>query len=153
MAAGYCYSLGIKSNDFFLKDNKKAFILWLNVPKVTAYDDLTMWRLYGNDANGVCLCYQVDKDKMDGFILAPICYANSNGNHPELDVIQKIMNTFVSNRRIILKRFSVWQHFFKPYEYSVEHEVRLLFQNECQNQENNGVTSKSVWIRHRFSLV
>ena len=37
MAAGYCYSLGIKSNDFFLKDNKKAFILWLNVPKVTAY--------------------------------------------------------------------------------------------------------------------
>jgi len=29
--------LGIKSNDFFLKDNKKAFILWLNVPKVTAY--------------------------------------------------------------------------------------------------------------------
>ena len=38
MAAGYCYCLGIKSNDFFLKDNKKAFILWLNVPKVTAYD-------------------------------------------------------------------------------------------------------------------
>ena len=37
MAAGNSYSLGIKSNDFFLKDNKKAFILWLNVPKVTAY--------------------------------------------------------------------------------------------------------------------
>ena len=37
MAAGYCYCLGIKSNNFFLKDNKKAFILWLNVPKVTAY--------------------------------------------------------------------------------------------------------------------
>ena len=37
MAAGYCYCLGIKSNVFFLKDNKKAFILWLNVPKVTAY--------------------------------------------------------------------------------------------------------------------
>ena len=37
MAAGYCYCLGIISNDFFLKDNKKAFILWLNVPKVTAY--------------------------------------------------------------------------------------------------------------------
>ena len=39
MAACYCYCLGIKSNDFFLKDNKKAFILWLNVPKVTAYND------------------------------------------------------------------------------------------------------------------
>lgn len=38
MAAGYCYCLGIKSNAFFLKDNKKVFILWLNVPKVTAYN-------------------------------------------------------------------------------------------------------------------
>ena len=37
MAAGYCYCLGINSNDFFLKDNKKAFILGLNVSKVTAY--------------------------------------------------------------------------------------------------------------------
>lgn len=37
MAAGSCYFLGIYSNDFFLKDNKKAFTLGLNVPKVTAY--------------------------------------------------------------------------------------------------------------------
>ena len=37
MAAGYCYCLGINSNDFFLKDNKKAFILGFNGPKVTAY--------------------------------------------------------------------------------------------------------------------
>ena len=41
MAAGNSYCLGIKSNDFFLKDNKKAFILWLNVPKVTAYSGFT----------------------------------------------------------------------------------------------------------------
>ena len=39
MAAGNSYFLGINSNDFFLKDNKKAFILWLNVPKVTAYKE------------------------------------------------------------------------------------------------------------------
>lgn len=25
---------------FFLKDNKKEFILWLNVPKVTAYKQI-----------------------------------------------------------------------------------------------------------------
>jgi len=29
---------GHKSNDFFLKDNKRVFALDLNVPKVTAYD-------------------------------------------------------------------------------------------------------------------
>lgn len=43
MAAGNSYCLGIKSNDFFLKDNKKAFILWLNVPKVTAYKRLSVY--------------------------------------------------------------------------------------------------------------
>ena len=35
---GLCHKLSTNnSNDFFLKDNKKAFILGLNVPKVTAY--------------------------------------------------------------------------------------------------------------------
>lgn len=29
----------MNSNIFFLKDNKKPFILGLNVPKVTAYGD------------------------------------------------------------------------------------------------------------------
>lgn len=37
MAAGNSYCLGINSNAFFLKDNKKAFILGLDVPKVIAY--------------------------------------------------------------------------------------------------------------------
>lgn len=27
---------------FFLKDNKKEFILWLNVPKVTAYKQFVL---------------------------------------------------------------------------------------------------------------
>ena len=38
MAAGNSTFLGINSNDSFLRDNKKAFILWLNVPKVPAYN-------------------------------------------------------------------------------------------------------------------
>lgn len=46
MAAGYCYCLGIISNDFFLKDNKKAFILGLNVPKVTAYNFTSRTNFY-----------------------------------------------------------------------------------------------------------
>ena len=36
MAAVSSYFLDINSNDFFLIDNKKAFTLWLIVPKVTA---------------------------------------------------------------------------------------------------------------------
>jgi hypothetical protein len=47
MAAGYCYCLGINSNAFFLNDYKKAFILGLNVPKVTAYRYLEKNHLSG----------------------------------------------------------------------------------------------------------
>lgn len=116
------------------RDSNGCYIL--SCCDISQVDDLTMWRLYGNDANGVCLCYDVEKTKMEGFILAPICYAKPDGSHPELDIIKNIMNNFISNRRIKLKRYSVWKHFFKPYEYSVEHEVRLLFQSYCQKQED-----------------
>ena len=36
---------------FFLKDNKKEFILWLNVPKVTAYKQYSSfeWRQVQSD--------------------------------------------------------------------------------------------------------
>lgn len=43
MVAGNSYILDIDSNDFFLKDNKKAFTLWLKVPKVTTLQMHTKW--------------------------------------------------------------------------------------------------------------
>lgn len=64
MAACYCYCLGIKSNDFFLKDNKKAFILWLNVPKVTAYKYSRSLAYYSANLNVVetCTLYKSDDE-------------------------------------------------------------------------------------------
>ena len=64
MAAGYCYCLGIISNDFFLKDNKKAFILGLNVPKVTAYREPHQRAL-----SAYLLVYE--RPDADGLVLAP----------------------------------------------------------------------------------
>lgn len=98
-------------------------------------DDLTFWRLYGDDGNGVCINYKVNKDILHPFILAPVCYAMGNGNHPELDFIKDLLNTQIHHRRLVLHRFQVWKHFFKPYEYSIEKEIRLLFQCNCQSCE------------------
>ena len=58
MAAGYCYCLGINSNAFFLNDYKKAFILGLNVPKVTAYNDYRLIdRIYAHEGHHIfCNC-------------------------------------------------------------------------------------------------
>lgn len=67
MAAGNSYCLGINSNDFFLKDNKKAFILWLNVPKVTAYTYAKLCVLcFKNNSNTSLVEYLIHKAKYYG---------------------------------------------------------------------------------------
>lgn len=100
-------------------------------------DDLTFWRLYGDDGNGVCINYKVNRDILQPFIIAPVCYANENGEHPELDFIKNLLNTQIHHRRLVLHRFQVWKHFFKPYEYSIEKEIRLLFHCDCQPNETD----------------
>ena len=100
-------------------------------------DDLTFWRLYGDDGNGVCINYKVNRDILQPFIIAPVCYANENGEHPELDFIKNMLNTQIHHRRLVLQRFQVWKHFFKPYEYSIEKEIRLLFHCDCQSNETD----------------
>lgn len=100
-------------------------------------DDLTFWRLYGDDGNGVCINYKVNRDILQPFIIAPVCYANENGEHPELDFIKNMLKTQIHHRRLILHRFQVWKHFFKPYEYSIEKEIRLLFHCDCQSNETD----------------
>ena len=48
---------------FFLKDNKKEFILWLNVPKVTAYVILRDYLLQGYSVNRHLIALQENMDK------------------------------------------------------------------------------------------
>lgn len=93
-------------------------------------NDFTMLRLYADDAKGVCLEYSIDYDllKKKGFVLAPISYAqNEQQKHPELEFIRTILDNQIYGKRLKLNKLSVWRHFFKPYEYSDEQEVRLLF--------------------------
>ena len=70
MAAGYCYFLGINSNAFFLKDNKKTFILGLNVPKVTAYEYFLYLGMQGDTGGGtddtcIVYCYRITSSTIE----------------------------------------------------------------------------------------
>ena len=93
-------------------------------------DDLTQWRLYADDSKGVCLILNVDEKLLDSkFVLKRISYGKKNGSHPELDFIKQVIGNLKSklNINFEFKTLSTWRHFFKPFEYSVEEEVRLLF--------------------------
>lgn len=97
--------------------------------RITNKDDLTLWRLYGDDAKGVCLIYQVEKTKLKNNILVrPVKYANKQGVHAELEFLKQVINA-VEKRfgvKFDFRKLGIWKHFFKPYEYFIEEEVRLL---------------------------
>ena len=90
-------------------------------------DDLNMWRLYGDDSKGVCLWYKVDDELPEHFFLAKVSYAK-NETHAELSYLSSKMGKGVCGRNFEIRNLNSWLHFFKPSEYAVEEEVRLLYE-------------------------
>ena len=110
-----------------IKEDNDCFIL--SCCSRDMIDNLTMWRLYGNDGKGVCLEYDVDWTKIDNktFFLAPVSYGVSMGNHPTLDYIRSIRHWRLNGWSFELKRWHIWKHFFKSHLFKEEQEVRLLY--------------------------
>lgn len=110
-----------------IKENNDCFIL--SCCNQEMEDNLTMWRLYGNDGKGVCLEYDVDLAKIDEkeFFMAPVSYGKSTDNHPTLDYIRSIRHWSKNGWSFELKRWYIWKHFFKSHLFKEEKEVRLLY--------------------------
>ena len=112
----------------------------MSCSNINMKDNLTMWRMYGDEAKGVCLEYDVDSDFINHhFFMAPVSYAQSDGSHPELDFIKNLQQYPLKKFRLIFRTLDIWKHFFKPAEYSSENEIRLLY------VDNN--TSSYKWIQ------
>ena len=92
-------------------------------------DDLTLWRLYSDDAKGVCLTFDIKYENLNNHVLLQkVKYANKNGQHKELNFLKQI-KLDVENKTgfpFDFRKLGYWKHFFKPYDYSIEEEVRLL---------------------------
>lgn len=101
---------------------------------ISRKDKLTMWRMYGDEAKGVCLVYKIG-DMGSKFILAPVSYANEDGSHPKMDFIKDLQEKL----HIVFSSLDVWKHFFKPFEYADENEIRLLYKESH--------VSKYKWIQ------
>ena len=123
-----------------IKEDNDCFIL--SCCKESKKDDLTMWRLYGNDGGGVCLGYKVDMSIIDNkkFFFAPVSYGIEKNNHPELNYIRFIKHWEERGWSFELKRWYIWKHFFKSYLFKDEKEVRLLYIWTKENEE------KTEWI-------
>lgn len=117
----YAYSQQI------IEDNNNCFIL--SCCESDKMDDLTMWRLYGDQGRGVCIEYDSIPEKADNkqFFMAPVSYGESKDKHLELDFIKKINNWVKDGWRFKLNRWHIWKHFFKSYLFKDEHEYRVLY--------------------------
>ena len=109
-------------------------------------DDLPMWRMYGDNAKGICLEYdQALCDSMkDYFLLANVSYSQSKHCHHELDFVKALLDIKIDGRSFRLHRWELWQHFFKSYEYRIEKEVRLLIVADALERDVFGYKTK--WI-------
>lgn len=110
-----------------IEENNNSYIL--SCCASDKIDDLTMWRMYGQNAMGACLVYDVKNDLIDNnsFFFAPISYGQSEKEHDELEFISNIHNWEKNGWRFKFNRWHIWKHFFKSYLFRDEQEIRLLY--------------------------
>lgn len=92
-------------------------------------DNLTMWRLYGDNGKGVMLSFSCDnQNAVNQMVLQNVDYATSNKKHKALCFIKKVVEDVEKETSMgfQFRRFDIWKHFFKPNDFDLEAEVRLL---------------------------
>ena len=107
-----------------MREADKRFITSFSILE----DDLNMWRLYGDDAKGVCLEF---KAKYDTSNLYPVNYER-NDNKDIQQYLARIEEE-LKKSNLKLKFLSLerkWQYYMKPTCFDYEKEVRLLIEND-----------------------
>lgn len=97
----------------------------LSCSSIEMKDDLTQWRLYADDAKGVCLIFEVNKPQYR-YDVRKITYIDPE---KENDSFFGKIRELASKNNIIFKNFHTWCHFLKPKDYKIESEVRVLYEN------------------------
>lgn len=116
-------------------------------------DDLTQWRLYAEDSKGACLVYRInDENANNEFLIKKISYGRKDKSHPELDFVKDLINKLKTDLDVDfdLKTLSVWRHFFKPYDYAIEEEVRILYIQYDRTQKKGWLLTNSHQILNPF---
>lgn len=123
----------------------------LSLLPASHHDELTFWRLYGDDASGTCLTYEVKPEvntkAFPGFYLAKVSYER-DGCHPELEFINDLVNKLSYHGKVFtFWNWHIWKHFFKSKHFNIEDEVRLLFIAE------KGQKPESMWVKNESNMI
>jgi len=115
-------------------------------------DILNHWRLYGDDCKGACLVFKINPGTASaGLKIKKVSYglpSKGKPNHPELELLKKLLDRVrsIAGQGLFFKSLGIWKHFFKPYEYKEEKEVRLLMVlNNASNIKGSLRRIKKEW--------
>lgn len=115
-------------------------------------DILNQWRLYGDDCKGACLIFKIHPDKTSaGLKIKKVSYGlptRGKPNHPELELLKRLLDKVrsIAGQGLFFKSLGTWKHFFKPFEYKEEKEVRLLMVlNNASNIKGSTSRIEKKW--------
>lgn len=87
-------------------------------------DDLTLWRLYGNDGKGVCLTFKLKtRINLDNVVLSKLKYVTKEDN------CFKFFKE-LREKNFVFQDIELWKCLFKPIEYKDEKEYRLIMRGK-----------------------
>lgn len=117
----------------YIRNYKEDFDKYLFADKefitsfTTRIDDLDMWRLYGDNARGVCMVFErINKDSDELFNISYIAEKSD-----VLEKIAKLQDALKDNSiRFRMNLLKKYQHFLKLSDYSSERECRLMVNSE-----------------------
>ena len=128
------------------RDINNAFIV--SFSKENNIDQLDMWRLYGDDAKGVCCVYSVQKERIkDRFFLHNIKYIESNVETDDIrDAhLNSLRNYHKQHNELTYLDLSPTIFFYKSKDFEKEEEVRLLVDNK-KTSAYKSIQYKREWV-------
>ena len=123
----------------------------LSCSDIQKSDDLTMWRLYGDNTKGVCIEYTIETAKIDNdqYILSRVSYGkkgkNGKDDHPELSFIAYLQSQAISpGWYFSFSKWYIWKFFFKSWTYSDENEIRLVY---IPDTSDDDIYDRLIWYK------
>lgn len=137
-------------------ENDNSYFL-LSCTDINKFDTLTMWRLYAEDAKGVCIKYYVDASKIDSkkYFFARVSYGergnSSKPEHRELKFLADLQDPVICpGWRFYFSKWYIWKYFFKSWTYKDENEIRLIYLPDLSNKAEK---DRIIWYKdYNYSI-
>lgn len=114
---------GTADKNIYNKDENTIFLMSCTE---TEPNNLTMWRLYGDDTKGGCMQLSLPTHKLSGnFYLSRVIYSDS----PKYKFMKDLVDgCHIFGPTLTFVHWNRWSAFFKNKEYNIESEVRLIYE-------------------------